>query len=376
MALTQYYVDPFIAGNSGTGTLLDPFGDLQYALNTITRNATDGDQINIKAGTAEILAASLTLATYGTPTASTVLILRGYTAAANDGGRAEINCNGVTMFALAYSYVILADMTCHTFGNNSGISFSNGGVLFRCTVHRGASSPSSKSLILGVFYILDCHIYNPGATGNCITPGNGLPGLISGCYISTGTDSSAYGIQHSGAAIIPAIINNLITCDDAGSTGMLINGIETVIIGNTVYNSTAGTTSGITVSTTAATRTTAIVMNNVVMGWSGVGGVGIRSGFDIRIVGYNALYNNNTPYSIADQKFLDLTSADATLLASPFTNAAGGNFSVSTALKALGWPSSFLGSATNTYVDIGAAQRQEAVGGGMLAANKRGNKQA
>jgi len=33
MALTEIYVDPAIAANSGTGTSGDPYGDLQYALN-------------------------------------------------------------------------------------------------------------------------------------------------------------------------------------------------------------------------------------------------------------------------------------------------------------------------------------------------------
>ena len=50
-ALTQYYVDPAINANSGTGTIGDPYGDLQYALNTLTRDPTDGDQINVKATT-------------------------------------------------------------------------------------------------------------------------------------------------------------------------------------------------------------------------------------------------------------------------------------------------------------------------------------
>ena len=90
---THVYVDPSIAGDSGTGTIGDPYGDLQYALNTVTRG-TDGNQFNIKAGTDEVLAASITTATYGTPSTSQPLIFRGYTSAANDGGQASIDCNG------------------------------------------------------------------------------------------------------------------------------------------------------------------------------------------------------------------------------------------------------------------------------------------
>ena len=56
MAITEVYVDPAINGNSGTGTLVDPYGDLQYALDTKARDSTNGDRFNIKAGTAEVLA--------------------------------------------------------------------------------------------------------------------------------------------------------------------------------------------------------------------------------------------------------------------------------------------------------------------------------
>ena len=94
MAITNYYVDPAINANSGTGTLGDPFGDLQYALNTITRNATDGDRINIKAGTAEVMAAAISLTTYGTPAQAAPLIFQGYTSAQGDGGIGEINNGG------------------------------------------------------------------------------------------------------------------------------------------------------------------------------------------------------------------------------------------------------------------------------------------
>ena len=63
MAITNYYVDPSINANSGTGTIGDPFGDLQYALDTVTRDSTNGDQFNIKAGTAEVLTGTLDFST-------------------------------------------------------------------------------------------------------------------------------------------------------------------------------------------------------------------------------------------------------------------------------------------------------------------------
>lgn len=53
-----------------------------------------------------------------------------------------------------------------------------------------------------------------------------------------------------------------------------------------------------------------------------------------------------------------------TAIAASFTNAAGGDFSIGTALKALGFPAGILGTSSTSYVDIGAVQRQEAAAGG------------
>lgn len=91
--MASYYVDPSIAANSGTGTVGDPYGDLQYALDSITRDATNGDRINIKAGTAEILTGELDITTYGTPSFGAGLYFAGYTSTEGDGGVGEIDGN-------------------------------------------------------------------------------------------------------------------------------------------------------------------------------------------------------------------------------------------------------------------------------------------
>ena len=47
----------------------------------------------------------------------------------------------------------------------------------------------------------------------------------------------------------------------------------------------------------------------------------------------------------------------------------GRNFAIGTNLKAEAYPGLFPGGLTTGYMDIGAVQRQEAGGGGGLAAN-------
>ncbi len=54
MALTEIYVDPAIAADSGAGTEGSPYGDLEYAIEQETFDLTNGTRVNIKAGTDEL----------------------------------------------------------------------------------------------------------------------------------------------------------------------------------------------------------------------------------------------------------------------------------------------------------------------------------
>ena len=46
MAFSEVYVDPSIAADSGTGTIGDPFGDLEYAIEQSTFDTTNGTRVN------------------------------------------------------------------------------------------------------------------------------------------------------------------------------------------------------------------------------------------------------------------------------------------------------------------------------------------
>lgn len=347
MAITQYYVDPAIAGNSGTGTIGDPFGDLQYALDGVGRNAVDGDQFNIKAGTAEILAASLTLATYGSPTAAAPLILRGYTAAAGDGGMGEIDCGGFTMWASTYDFIIMADLEMHTFGDTDGIYLDDNITLFRCEIHKGASTPNAKALVRldSNALVVGCYLHDPGTSGMCVrTPGS--DSFIAYNYIIQ--SSAAYAIIIAFASVI----GNVILCTSAAGYGIAVNN-SGVVIGNVIYHTAAGTLSGIRLTSVTSYM---LVLSNIVVGFSGVGGSGIYSNSDVFPVGYNAFYNNSAAYSISGKKFIDLTASDVTLDADPFTSADSGDFSLTAAAKTTlaskGFPTAYLGAHASTVPNL------------------------
>ena len=54
MAITEVYVDPSIAADSGAGTVGDPYGDLEYAIEQTTFDTTNGTRVNIKIGRAHV----------------------------------------------------------------------------------------------------------------------------------------------------------------------------------------------------------------------------------------------------------------------------------------------------------------------------------
>jgi hypothetical protein len=363
------------------GTTLLPWRSLQGAFDLLTRNTTDGNQVNLKAGTAQVNAAALDLTTFiagGALTPAAPLIVRGYTAAANDGGIGEIDCGGATMFAeTSYDFVVLADLECHTFGNNNGIGLDASCLVFRCEVHKGASSPSGKRLISiagAASAVIGCYSHDQGAGASFGIFVAGQSHALYN-YIAPGADVAiGEGIRGGRGSVL---LGNVVSCSSASITG--INGPEAIAVGNSVYNSAAGTMSGITVA--AITYNALACLNNVAEGWSGVGGEGIAT-TNVFALGFNAFYNNTSAYTHADQVFVDLTASDVALAASPFTDAANGDFSLTaagkTALRGLGWPAAYLGTHANTdgHVTIGPIQYGEAEsGGGMLVGNKRGNKE-
>ncbi len=357
MAISQYYVD-YGAGSdaTGTGAIGTPWKTIQKALDTITRNATDGDQINIKAGAADVLAASLTLATYGGTSPEAPLILRGYTAAANDYGRGVIDCGWNRMWAATnYTNIHLVDLELHTFGNNNGIEFTASPAnisILRCKVHKGASAPNGKSMIVVGQYsrVLRCHVFDSGVNGT------GISVSSSGCLISANycvaapiTTGNAQGSSITGNIMVNSSIS-------------IIGGGPQYVTGNIVWRNDAGTT-GIVIGNSPG-RYTGVVVNNIVVGVSGVGGSAISAtvGAYTYIVGYNAFYNNTANYSITSPVFMDERANDVTLAADPFTDAANGDFSLTaaakTALADKGWPLAYLGAHANTvpHLNIGPIQ--------------------
>jgi hypothetical protein len=357
--MATYYVDPSINANSGTGTVGDPFGDLQYAFNQTTRGS--GNRFNIKAGTAEVLAASLDLTTYGSPDYDYPLILRGYTSVENDGGIAEINCNGYSMWAASYSAMNLVDLELHSFGDNNGVTLGAYSFMNNCEVHKGASSPSGKSLVSGSeIGLVGCYIHDAGAgAARCFYAGAFSTGVY-GCYMVLGAEAVGGAGMYFGSTG-PSCIGNIVVCSHVQQYGIWL-GNRGSAIGNIVYSTVAGTYAGITNGAVSSSY----AINNIVVGFSGVGGHGLS--WTIRSLrGHNAFYNCTNPSST--WSYIDI-GGDIILGADPFTNAAAGDFSLTEAAKAAlagkGFPLTYFGAHASTVpnLNIGPIQMAAAAGGG------------
>ena len=271
--MASYFVDPAIAANSGAGTIGDPFGDLQYALNTITQGS-QGDQINIKAGTAEVLTATLSYASYGTPHYLTPITFRGYTSAENDGGIGEISGAG--------SYSIS--------------TITNDGIRFR-DLKLGNCGASARVLSLGRFGgVYNCEIH--GCSGGGIT-GNTDGSVVQKCHLH---NLGGYGVTSSKVAdcvFVNGPTNSfgtaVNTLDCSHSIFILSgtsNGIELANSGHITNNSlyTSGTGKGMP---PVRQIRACLISGNIFEGFS----MGIELGSDSESgfgLSYNAFYNCTT----------------------------------------------------------------------------------
>jgi len=361
MAISHYYVDPLDGEDApGGGAIGNPWRTTQYALDNIARNAEEGDQVNIRSTAADVLAASLDLATYGTPSLAAPLIFRGYTAAADDGGMGiwDGNAGNFHVFANTnYQYLVLIDMEVLNFGTGYlyvgpynaflgcyihttsifGIRASNHCLTFRCCIEAPVPIHCNDGISLANYVRV---INGPERRG--ITINNGTRSVIQGNIIDVVSSQSAWGIQE--------VIQH-------GAT----------ISNNIIVNRGAGLGEAIGTNPAYAQQNETVI-NNIITGWSGAGAVGVnlaRNAHKARI-GHNAFYNNTTNYVLAGNLWIDERANDILLEADPFVNAADGDFALTDAAKALlrsaGWPDSYLGAATDPHITIGAVQYGEAEG--------------
>jgi len=268
MAITQYYVSP-ASGNdtTGNGSSGTPWATVQKALNTITRNATDGDQINVQAGGTDTLSAALSLATYGTPTAAAPLIIRGYTSAANDGGIGVISGGGnyAVLSNYALDHVYLLDLHLTNAGSNFVVQLHDYCAIVNCEIDTNGGDVYSCVQLTGLSRIERCYVHDAAAHGIKLTgAGQALYNYVEDC----GDAATKYQISLEG---VGAQARENVCRAPATASGIYANSYGGVVSGNTIRSATNGAGKGLNV----AGVSNLTLINNVIEGFSGAGGTGI-----------------------------------------------------------------------------------------------------
>lgn len=342
MAITEVYVDPSIAADSGTGTIGDPYGDLQYALNTKTRDSTNGDRFNVKAGTAEVLAATLSFTTYGTPTAAAPLWIQGYTSAAGDGGIGEISGNATYKIAVLANYTQIKDMKIGNVGNNDIISGGSNCLCFNVEFHTATKTSGTAVLSGDGSHFIYCSFHDIEAT-----MAGGAKTSVFACsfYEGSATCVAAYAISG-----YDKLVGNIISVKSTAN-GITNGGGSSTLVANNIIYGNASNGIGLKLDGTAN-----LYVNNIIEGFSASGGKGLsvtgtsRTG---RFAGYNGYYNNAT--NIDGTTYVDI-GGDVTYSASPFVDAANGDFRLKPGIRGGGYPTTFKGLTPTNYLDLGAMQ--------------------
>lgn len=369
-APTEVYVDPSIAGDSGTGTSGDPYGDLQYALNNTTLGG-GGTRMNIKAGTDEVLSSALSLAGgfSGTPSLAAPLIFQGYTSTAGDGGQGGISGNGsVGIWSNSSDGIWFRDMHLHNCGSatiwtNTGANGWRG--LIECeldnTTGDGIVDTTPRAL-----QIVGCNIYNIGGDGIRVTSSTLTQGiLIAHNYFANATNDfvDAMDIQQGGAAIIGNIFNL-----DGSSNGIKCatgNGVlGAFIMHNSVLSSgTAGT--GIDVAQTTTNALNSFIANNLVEGFAT--GIKYDTTNRISVFAANSVYNSATAdFSGNTDHLFDLYDYNESLGATPFDKSGSNTFANRFTYYAPADTGTVQGGAypSGCRRDRGAVQHADPAGGG------------
>ena len=314
-APTETYVDPSLDSLSGAGTSGDPYGDLQWALDQMTRDSTDGDRVNVKAGTAEVTTGTLTLATYGTPTATAPLIIQGYTSAEGDEGVGEIDGNGsFGCFAATEDYVTVADMHIHNGGSAVLLNFDNFCSAFRCEINNTSAN--------GMHFDINgeatqCNIHDVG--------GEGVMGAVRVwfCYFANGTKDFTFAVRPADDC---SVYGNMIIIDGS-SIGIRVGDGRNFGIHHNSILSSSGTGSGLLIT---GGHKNGVISNNIVEGFSGVGGDGINFSTHTgnkTIYVNNAFYNNTANESNKPTGKWLVDSDNESLGSSPFAKSGSNTFS-------------------------------------------------
>jgi len=357
-ALTNVYVAA-TSGNDGTGDGSSgaPYKTLQYLLNNHTKDTTNGNFINLS-GT-DVLSASLSLATWGAGSATARQVFRTWVGGPDGDGVIDGNAGNFVIFAGGVNYITFYDLELTNTGTASILTNLQFGEVINCIVHKSGTTGihcGGGTNFISNNYIYDCAVVGvQGAT-------SGVQ-IISNYFANGPTNdfSSSFGAILTQANQC-SIYRNILSIDSASLGIVIADGVLGTLVKNNSILSASGTGKGIV----CGNASLSYILNNLVEGFSGVGGVGISATGDLLMSSNNALYNNTTQYSITDQTVLG--DDNETLGATPFAKSGSDTFANRAVYFAPVDTGNVQGGAypTELRLDKGAVQHADPAAGGLI----------
>jgi len=370
-ALSEYYVDPN-AGNdtTGDGSVGTPWKTIQKALDTITRDSTNGDRVNVKAGTADVISVGLNLTTYGTPTDTAAITIQGYTSAAGDGGIGEIDCNGnnISVWAVTtYDNICHRDMKMGNCITSTIVHLDNHIIFENCEIHTTTGTTAIGIQCDNFCRVINCHIHGIGGTTNTGLQLQG--GVVAYSYIEDyGTNSGSRAIFHTFSNSLN--VAHCFIVADADASGIFIDGSGGGIFVNNSLRGVGTATGGTGIELSGSGTNKHAVLNNLIEGF--FTGLTVDNTSDLIPVKGNSIYNSaSADFNLGDQTDAGAASGNESLSASPFAKSGSDTF----ALRNTYYAPVNTGSVYTAYGNLTGARGavQPSFGRGLVIARRTTN---
>ena len=320
----------------GTVSSTGGAGRLGGAMTLTVANEADilgGNHVYIKADGTHTLTSDITL---GAGFNENAMIFEGYSSTRGDDVRAVIShttSGNMTLGNIVNLYNIEYN---HSVNNDDALHVSADSALYNVKVNRTGTGAGNDAIIAGAdSNYTFCEVTNPAGIGFDV--GGDID--IMNCYIH----DCVIGIAGGGQPV--AVTNTIFdTCSTEGYDADAPDG--GVVNGCTFYNCGVG----ISYATGNASNT---IVNNIFDNCTtGITAIATSPSF----FSHNNFSNNGTDWT-------NITSRNETTLDPEFTDAAGGDFTVGSNMKAIG-----IGTSNHTsYVDLGAVQTEPAGGAGYTS---------
>lgn len=348
--------------------------------NSAAGDLMPGWALEFEGGYAETLGASVTFRRAGTPGGGRIII-RGQPGCTTLPLLTFTN-NGIA-FQILVGYMTFADFELRNTSASKtaalGINCASGQMVVQRVRISHATHYFGRGITVGSASCVEncdighCSGHASGPYGIVVNANSEAVRILGNC-IHHVAGHAIYTSATSGSRAYAAFVGNLIHACQHGiqhaHTGTLTTG-GTIIMGNTIHGCTVG--AGIRIDSTSAQQAgfaNILIANNNLTS-NATYGIEFTSATPPSLTALRAflfeVWNNNfhgNALGPINPAYTDLLR-DCVSVDPQYVDPSNGDFRVGANLKELGWPLTNIGmGATRSYVDIGAAQRQEAGGGG------------